>query len=656
MIHCPKCGAANRRGSRFCNECGEALPMRTALRCPMCGTMNPVGNVYCDRCHARLIPMAALPSAEPEAEPEQAPIKGPSLSTIPLEEQRERAAEDKVTGTEPGGVDWLSDLSEPGVTAETGAIEEAEAEEAADWLAQLRATEVTGETEAVEEVETGKTEDWLAALREDDASKSVEARVAGADETGDWLAEFRDAALEEAEEPEPAVPVEAVDIPDWLRDMGPIGSDAEAAPPAPEPAPPVVEAVPEGVSSVRPLVEFPVETEISEAPDWLSELEAEPLPTPAPAAPALEGIAFAEIPDWMQAMRPRPAQAEAIVEEEPLETGGLLRGLRGVITPAFAIEAPLVGESAVPPEVREAGLSRAQLLQSLLAQPDEISQPKPLMRGPRVSERIQRWLVAIVLIATAILIVLTAPGISMFYIPPLTQPAAAPESSQRMDLQHLMGTYDTIQGLSLAPGESVLAAFEYGPTEADELNLVAEPLLRHLLGRGAHISIVSTRPEGMTVAAGLLERIVESDDQYTKDQYSLTNYRPGNATGVSQLLVSPGTPPNLILVLTAQPGPLRWWIEQTQAQGEDAPPMVAGVSAALEPAAGPYLAGAGKLKGAVSGLGGAAVYERKLALSDSDASATRQLNALAVGHTAIVALIIVGAVLYALSGLRRREE
>ncbi|MBO9371341.1 MAG: zinc ribbon domain-containing protein, partial [Chloroflexi bacterium] len=55
MIYCPKCGTANRQGSKFCNECGGPLPT-TGLRCPMCGAMNPTGNLFCDRCHTRLIP------------------------------------------------------------------------------------------------------------------------------------------------------------------------------------------------------------------------------------------------------------------------------------------------------------------------------------------------------------------------------------------------------------------------------------------------------------------------------------------------------------------------------------------------------------------------------------------------------------------------
>ena len=225
-----------------------------------------------------------------------------------------------------------------------------------------------------------------------------------------------------------------------------------------------------------------------------------------------------------------------------------------------------------------------------------------------------------------------------------------------MDLQRLTEMYNTIQGLSTSAEDTVMVAFEYGPAEADELDLVAAPILQHLLDQldpGAHISIVSTRPEGIAAATKLMNDIVESG-QYTGTQYSLL-YRSGDATGVSQLLADAGTPPKLIVLLTAQPGPLRWWIEQTQTRGATIIPIVAGISAALEPAAAPYLdTSAGQLAGAVSGLSGAAIYEKARGLPDP---ATQwRLNALTIGHIAVVGLIVLGAVLYAPSGLRRREK
>jgi hypothetical protein len=223
-----------------------------------------------------------------------------------------------------------------------------------------------------------------------------------------------------------------------------------------------------------------------------------------------------------------------------------------------------------------------------------------------------------------------------------------------MDLQRLTGTYETIQGLSTSTDDTVMVAFEYGPAEADELDLVATPILQHLLDQldpGTHISFVSTRPEGWAVATKLMDSIIESGS-YTETQYL---YRPGDAAGVSQLLADAGTRPKLIVVLTAQPGPLRWWIEQTQTRGTGDIPIVVGISAALEPAASPYLdINSKQLAGAVSGLSGAAVYEKMRGLSDP--TTQWRLNALTIGHIVIVSLIILGAVLYAPSGLRRRQK
>ncbi|MGQ9711016.1 MAG: zinc ribbon domain-containing protein, partial [Anaerolineae bacterium] len=85
MIYCPKCGTANREGSKFCNECGTPLPA-TGLRCPMCGAMNPTGNLYCDRCGARLIPAERV-SPEEEKPERPSPPKGISLPSVPLGEE-----------------------------------------------------------------------------------------------------------------------------------------------------------------------------------------------------------------------------------------------------------------------------------------------------------------------------------------------------------------------------------------------------------------------------------------------------------------------------------------------------------------------------------------------------------------------------------------
>ncbi|MFQ6015873.1 MAG: zinc-ribbon domain-containing protein, partial [Anaerolineae bacterium] len=101
MIYCPNCGVANREGSKFCNECGQALGLAPGIRCPMCSVMNPEENVLCSSCGARLVPLAAPEEAEEEEEP--APVRGLSLPIKPAVEEEEIEAEIP---------DWLRELRE----------------------------------------------------------------------------------------------------------------------------------------------------------------------------------------------------------------------------------------------------------------------------------------------------------------------------------------------------------------------------------------------------------------------------------------------------------------------------------------------------------------------------------------------------------------
>jgi hypothetical protein len=394
----------------------------------------------------------------------------------------------------------------------------------------------------------------------------------------------------------------------------------------------------------------------AEIPEWLREVappeekarQAEAAPSvPAfeglvPPSPTAEGIQIGEmeelapaaIPDWLQDLRPQPEAVAEVAEEEPVETDGLLAGLRGVLPTVPAFQVPPVHEGIGASEAREASIARAQLLQSLLARPAEASPTKAARQGINTGERIQRWVVATVLLAVTVAI-LIAPTIPVS-IPTLTQPIIFPGVSR---------VHETIQDVDT--GDSVLIAFEYGPSEADELNLVAEPILGHLLDQGAQISIVSTRPQGLAVAEGLLATIGSPGQGYSQ------SYQPGDATGVSNLLAGAGKP-SLILVVTAQPGPLRWWVEQARALPAEPPPVVGGMSAALESIASPYLDNnAGQIAGAVHGLSGAAAYE---VLRGSPGRAHQRINTLAIGHAAIVGLMILGGAFYTLGGLRRRAK
>lgn len=47
-LTCPDCGASNQAGSKFCDQCGGALPQDVV--CPGCGESNDPDARYCDRC------------------------------------------------------------------------------------------------------------------------------------------------------------------------------------------------------------------------------------------------------------------------------------------------------------------------------------------------------------------------------------------------------------------------------------------------------------------------------------------------------------------------------------------------------------------------------------------------------------------------------
>lgn len=472
---------------------------------------------------------------------------------------------------------------------------------------------------------------------------------------------------------EAARPVQA-GIPDWLEETAPSGIGGEtvlASPPPFVSAPPVGDietpnwllelAPPEPsvvlppAARVSPFLEESEEAQVTEAPGWLADLEQEPVSTqeslahqdtvPLPpletgaGAPEGERLARAEIPDWLLSLRPATQGEAGLASMEPAETTGLLEGLRGVIPPSAVVTASGIRESALPRGPTEASLSRAHLLQSLLAQPVEAPKVAQEERSSNTVERTLRWLVGVVLLVTTVGSLALR---SMVPLPTLTQP----DESRAIEM------YNIIEGSTA--GDTVLVAFEYGPAEADELNLVARPILQHLLDREAHVSAVSTRPEGLAVAGRLLSSIRRKETP--SDYYTLSAYRAGGATGVAQLLAGVEPRPSLVVVLTAQPGPLRWWIEQTNARyAHDGPALLAGVSALLEVAASPYLAPqVGQLSGSISGLNGAAAYE---SLSEMESGrASRRLDALAVGHVAIVGLIILGLVIYLPSSLLRKRR
>ncbi len=328
MIYCPKCGTANRDGSRFCNECGQKLGGPTRVKCARCGAMNPVQSAFCSECGGQLLSSSEGPGADaaPTIKGLSLPTKGPAGQVEPPEA---RSAGDEEVPT------WLRELGAARASEAGSTSGREDAAEVPDWLQDLRDSfpieEEAQAPTAMDEQED--VPDWLARLRpvpgtEADGQPAVP--QADEEDIPDWLAELRPLTVEAAAGPEPDEEDEG--LPDWLAELRPA---ARAEAPEPEPLEPEVEGEGE-----------------AEVPDWLAQLRpaarAE-APEPEPLEPEGEGEGEAEVPDWLAQLRPaaraeapEPEPAEA--EPEPEEAPDWLAELR----PAARVEAPEPEAGQVP--------------------------------------------------------------------------------------------------------------------------------------------------------------------------------------------------------------------------------------------------------------------------------------------------------------------
>ena len=322
MRYCPKCGTANRDGSRFCNECGEELGTQTHVQCPHCGTVNPIQNVLCSECSRRLPPTVSSP-ADATTSPT---IKGLSLPTKnPIGEQEEETEAPEPDDEAPA---WLRELgasmSEDGDTDDDDPLEESG--EVPDWLRDLRASlpeEPGGEVESADETET--LPDWLAAPEPTIAE--AEAESSGKPELEPEPLDLHRPAAEAEPEAEPGTPEpEEDEVPGWLSRLVPTaaagastqlpGSEEEETPGW------LTRLVPGETEDESEAAPGDDEAE-EEIPDWLADLQpADDEAETEAVLPAAE-IEEGEIPDWMADLQPKAedAGAEAILAATEIEEG-----------------------------------------------------------------------------------------------------------------------------------------------------------------------------------------------------------------------------------------------------------------------------------------------------------------------------------------------
>ncbi|MBC7227976.1 MAG: zinc ribbon domain-containing protein [Thermoflexales bacterium] len=607
MIYCPKCGTANRQGSKFCNECGTPLPA-TGLRCPMCGAMNPAGNLYCDRCNARLIPAEKTPPEEEKPE-RPSPPKGISLPSVPLGEEG-----------------WLSELR-----AEAEALDLLPEEEIPEWLAELEAPAAPPTPEA--QPPEAAIPEWLAELEE-----TVPEAPSPAEKTAPPLAGI------------PAPP--SGEVPEWLRNIEfapPIQEEPSAQPP-PIAAVDVHAGAPPAVSTTVPPILIEEEDEgllvtaPGEIPDWLKE-------APEEAPPDFGGLVPAEIPEWLRALQPRE---EETVEEEPVETEGFLTGLRGLLSIGKGLDMPATAQPSLPRAPSPAAVARAELLQGLLSRPMITPPTAEAREALRQSGWIAaRFLVGIILLAAILLPMLVR--LSLF-----GPPTSTAAETLFATVNQLSENTPVLIAWEYGPAESDEMDRVAGPLMEHLLRQKARLIIvsTRLEGPAAAEALLTSRladpsewPRRIAnlgylpgQAAGVREALGSLDGR--------TEISTGQPASQAEAMagVHSVADVGMVVVLAAQPDDLKTWLEQISVARPDVP-VVAGVSARTELISTPYLT-AGQLKGMVAGLTGGAVYERQL-----DTGRGREyeyyLTSLGAAQLAIAALTIIGALIFLVGGRKR---
>ena len=517
---------------------------------------------------------------------------------------------------------------------------------------------------------TGELTGWLDKVSSEAAAPTDQPAAESGDSVGDWLSSLpRGEDLPAPAESSGASFGEDIDLPAWMKPAAepPAESKGDAPgwmrePPAnesarlAEPAPEVPRA-PAFVPGAEP-ADSSQENELFsiEMPDWLSNIA--PTDQKSASAGTQEAIAPADLPSWVQAMRP----VESVLlgpsftvpsAEGPLEENGPLAGLRGVLPAAGGLIQP--GKSkvqAIRLQSSEAQQSSAALLEQMLAAE---TQAKPLRGGGRlVSQRVLRWIISAMLI---LLVTFTLLGGSQSV--PL--PAALPEESNM-----LLPVIDL-----LAEGAPVLMIFDYEPALAGEMEAAAAPFVDRVLGlRRPRVTILSTSPTGAALAERFMAATQSRHNYRGGEDYVNLGYLPGGTAGILSFAENPRAAMPLpgwdsaaaqgvsrfpdykaVILLTDQAETARAWVEQTGAARAGLPLLVVS-SAQAAPMIQPYLL-SGQVNGLVSGLRGGAAFESSSGLGSP---VRRYWDAYNFATLFAALLIVFGGLWNFLAGARARRQ
>ena len=232
----------------------------------------------------------------------------------------------------------------------------------------------------------------------------------------------------------------------------------------------------------------------------------------------------------------------------------------------------------------------------------------------------------------------------------------------------------------LQPNSLVLVNWAYDPATAGEMDLVAQPLIEHLLQKQAKLIVFSQLPGGPASARRVIARAEESLQRPSRTQITANlviegGYLPGGGASLPLLGVAPARAlpvdpawvdlrerfsiaglgdagPALTLVIAAHAEDVRRWLEQVQPLNGGT--VVAATSAVVGPSVRPYLH-SGQLAGLVSGWDGGSAYGRRLDRARGVVEQARSLRRVS-GLNWGVGILIVSVLLGNAAGLTERRR
>jgi hypothetical protein len=441
------------------------------------------------------------------------------------------------------------------------------------------------------------------------------------------------------------------EIPDWLVDI-----KKESAAPAPEPEPEPPMATPDLNELLRP----------DTLPEWMHRpTEAAPKGKgagPASVPPATpDNLEQAELPRWLEAMRPIRSVAMPTEDEERVESVGPLAGLRGVLSAEPVVAMPRrPGIMAGNIDASPTQLTLTETLRRLLIEPEVRASRKPV-RAMLLTPLVRKAMSAVLILAIVFPFFAGSLFSSSVYLPKANEKAG-------------------IKLSELPADQPVLVAFEYDASSAPELETGASVLLEHLAQRGISVAFISSQPNGTVLGEGLQ---MLNEDQGVKMPARIADfgYIPGGAGGLRRLAgnlrgtinganaeywnqpavasIHSLSDFSMILVVAANPQSVRDWVEQVHTASPKTP-IVAVVSASSDALVFPYTEGSKPaIWGLVAGYAGAQAYRSRFlpATLPTSGVAALRWQAFAGGTLAILFTLIAGAIgSLALGRLRKTRK